>query len=473
MFFGVFKWFRHFRILVLFAIGLMAACPRVEAQQGFGFSVTNSANSILVSNSLTYTINLTNLTGFLLADVLVTNLLPASVQPLSVTHSQGIATNIGSSVVFDLGQFPFGGIALLTLTVQPTAAGFITNMITVTSISVTNTASTNVVVQVTNIVIQADLGVTMTGSAQPFITNDWMTYGVTVTNAGPNAAPGVVLTNTLPHGVNLLSISPANQTYTMANGNLIFSLGTMAAGTSTNLLFTVEPTNPGSLTFYASVGAAGVMDIETNNNTASNNMPVISYPAGMLVAFTNSTQTINPQNGLEEQAILLVNAGTNDVAAARVVVTGLTRQLFNAVGTNDGNPFVTYATTLAAGKSVSLLLQFNPRGSFLFTNEQLHPFAVPLPNWTPPTTVSTTTNVNISRIVKMTNGNMLVEFPSTLGQAYTVVYSDNALFSNAWIAPPSVVAQANRMQWIDYGPPTTVSAPTNVGARFYRVFINP
>lgn len=458
---------------VLFAIGLMAACPRVEAQLGFGFSVTESASSVLVSNSLTYIINVTNLTGVTLADALVTNLLPASVQPLSVTNSQGIYTTDGSGVVFDLGPFLNGGIALLALTVQPTAVGFITNTVTVTSVSVVYTASTNMVVQVTNVVIQADLGVTMTGSAQPVITNDWMTYGVTVTNAGPDAAPGVFLTNTLPPGVNLLSISPANQVYTITGSNLIFSLGTMASGASSNLLFAVEPTNAGILTFSASAGSAGVLDANPTNNSASTNITIVSYPAGIVVAFTNSAQVINLQDGLEEQAVLLSNIGTNDVAAARVVVTGLTRQLFNAVGTNGGNPFVTYATTLAAGKSVSLLLQFNPRGSFPFTNGQLHAFSVSLPNWTPPATASTSTNANISRIVKMADGNMLVEFPSTLGQSYTVVYSDNVLFSNAQIAPPSVVAPANRVQWIDYGPPTTVSAPTNVSARFYRVLINP
>jgi uncharacterized repeat protein (TIGR01451 family) len=458
-------------MLVLFAVGLMAACPRAEAQ-GFGFSVTGSANSILVSNSLTYTINVTNLTGFTLTDALVTNLLPASVQTLSTTNSQGIATAIGSSVVFDLEQFLPDQIALLSLTVQPTAAGFITNTVTVTSISVTNTASTNLVVQVTNIVIQADLGVTMTGTAQPVITNDWMTYGATVTNAGPDAANGVMLTNTLPPGVVLLDVSPGNPSYLVVNSNLIFSLGTIASGGATNLQFTVEPTDAGVLPFSVSVGAAGVLDVNASNNIASTNIPIITYPAGTLAALTNSTQTNDLQNGLTEQSILLSNPGTNAVAAARVVVTGLTRQLFNAVGTNGGNPFVTCGTTLAAGQSVNLLLQFNPRGIFPFTNGQLHAFAVPLPNWAPPQAASTSTNVNISRIVKMANGNMLIEFPSTLGRAYTVTYSDNALFSNALIAPPAIVAPANRVQWIDYGPPTTVKAPTNASARFYKVFLN-
>jgi len=68
---------------------------------------------------------------------------------------------------------------------------------------------------------------------------------------------------------------------------------------------------------------------------------------------------------------------------------------------------------------------------------------------------------------------MLIEWPSTTNRTYTVVYSDNVLFLNAMIAPPAVVAPANRTQWIDYGPPTTTNVPANTGARFYRVYQNP
>jgi hypothetical protein len=86
---------------------------------------------------------------------------------------------------------------------------------------------------------------------------------------------------------------------------------------------------------------------------------------------------------------------------------------------------------------------------------------------------STSTNLNISRIVKLPNGHMLIEFPSTLGQTYTVVYANDVTFSNAMIAPPAIIAPANEVQWIDYGPPTTWSDPTNSPARFYRVYKNP
>jgi uncharacterized repeat protein (TIGR01451 family) len=461
----------NLRTLTALLAALSFAGARAEAQ-GFGLSVTCSTSSILVGNPVTYTINVTNLTGVALLDAMVTNTLPSSVQILNVTNSQG-SDSINSSVVsFDLGEFINGGIAQLVVVAKPTAAGFITNTVMVASVSVTNTIATNVVVQVTNLVIQADLGVTIAGPVQAVISNDWMTYGVSVTNAGPDAAPNVILTNTLPPGVIFKGVTPADA-YTTAGSNLIFSFGTLANGGAANLRFVIQPTNAGSITLSASIGAASVLDTNIANNLTSTNITVTGYLPGTLVAVTNSAQTINLQNGLTEQFISLSNIGATSVPAARVVVTGLTNPLFNAVGTNNGSPFVYYSASLAAGQSANLLLQYNPRGFFPFTNGQLHAFAVPLPNWTPPKATGTSTNINIAGIFKLANGNRLIEFPSTEGQSYTIVYSDNVLFSNAMIAPPSIVAPANEMQWIDYGPPTTVSAPTNSSARFYRVFQNP
>ena len=102
------------------------------------------------------------------------------------------------------------------------------------------------------------------------------------------------------------------------------------------------------------------------------------------------------------------------------------------------------------------------------------PFAVSVPNLAPPPAVAVSTNLNITRILQLaTNGDMLIEFPDQPSRTYTVVYCDNVMFSNAMIAPPSITAYANRLQWVDYGPPTTVSQPTNVPIRFYRVFMNP
>ena len=465
--------------LGLLVAAMMVAGPRAGAQQ-FGLSVTPSANSIMVGNSLTYTINATNLTGLVLNDVQVTNSFSAPFQYVtsSASQSNNVFTN-ATSVMFDLGQVGVDGLVQVSLTVQPTTTGSFTNSVVVAVPGTTYAASTNVVVQVTqvtNVVIQADLGVTMTGPEQVVITNDWMTYGVTVTNLGPSTASGVILTNTLPPGV--ISIFPTTNQAASTNVIFTFPLGTMTNGGSTNLFFTVEPTNAGVLPFSASVGS-GTPDTNTANNFASTNVTVTNYLAGQLVAVTNSSQSYNPQNGLVEQSISVTNIGTNAVDAIRVVVTGLTNGLpnpvlANAVGTNAGNSFVVYAAMLDTNQSVNLLMQYYTptRSAFPFTNSQLQPFAVSVPDLTPPAVTAVSTNINIYRILTLTNGNVLLEWPTITNRTYTVVYSDNVSFSNAMIAPPSITALGNRLQWIDYGPPTTVCVPTNT-ARFYRVYQNP
>jgi hypothetical protein len=255
---------------------------------------------------------------------------------------------------------------------------------------------------------------------------------------------------------------------------LIFSLGTLTSGAFTNFQFTIQPTNVGTLYFSASVSAPGVFDPNITNNTASNSIAITNYLAGTLTASVTSTQIYNPQNGLVEQTITVSNVGSASVPAARVVVTGLTnQQLYNVAGINNGNPFVVYISSLASGQSVTLLLQFFAANYFTLANSQLQAFAVPVPNLAPPVVSSSSANLVISRILPLSNGDVLLEFPSTAGKTYTVVYSDNVSFSNAMIAPPSIVAGANRKQWVDYGPPTTWSVPSTVPARFYRVIQNP
>lgn len=460
-----------FQSLILLALALLFTGTKVEAQGRFDLSVTASSSTVLVSNSVTYTIYVTNLNADL-PNTVVTNTLPDSVEFVSAQSSQGVISNYNDKViVFNLGTFVYTAVAQMNVTARPTTAGFFTNFVSVSYFAVTNIASTNVVVEVTNTPLpQVDLGVLISGPAQAVITNDLTSYEVAVTNAGPDAAPAVALTNSLPPGVILIS---ASKSYTLSGSNMVFNLGTLDNGGHTNVQISIQPTNVAVLTLSASVGASGVEDTNTTDNTASNSLPVISYLSGTLLAVTNSAQTLNLQNGLTEQSILVSNVGTNNVDAVRLVVTGLTNQLFNVVGTNNGNPFVIYGSGLATNQSVNLLLQFFPRGGFPFTNGQLQAFAVPVPDWTPPAAVSTSTNINISRIVPMANGNMLIEFPAVSNRAYTVVYSDNVSFSNAMIAPPSIVAPANRVQWIDYGPPTTTNAPTKSVTRFYRVFQNP
>jgi hypothetical protein len=96
-------------------------------------------------------------------------------------------------------------------------------------------------------------------------------------------------------------------------------------------------------------------------------------------------------------------------------------------------------------------------------------FEVPPVSLTPPpgTPFAITLETNLP------SGAVLVEFPSILNRTYTVLYADNIAFSNELTALSLIVAPADRVQWIDAGPPQTISAPTNAASRFYRVLLNP
>jgi hypothetical protein len=238
------------------------------------------------------------------------------------------------------------------------------------------------------------------------------------------------------------------------------------------LHLTVQPTNSGLLTFSASVGAAGLQDSVPANNTARTNVDIGVGMAGLVIATNASSMRLNQQVGLMEQTVRLVNISTTQVASVRLTVSGLTNWLYNAVGTNNSNPFVVYANTLNPNQTVDLVLEY-----FIPTRR---PISVPDSSYTalgvPAFNLTASTGTNgaftITRAVLLSSGNVLVEFPSVQGASYSIIYSPDAAFSNALFAQPAITAPADRVQWIDDGPPKTASSPASATSRFYRVIKN-
>jgi uncharacterized repeat protein (TIGR01451 family) len=451
------------RVLFLLLPALLD-CERAAAQN-FGLSVSNSPNTVFVGNALTYTITVTNLLSF--GNVIVTNFLPPSVQYVSAgdTFLPGTITTIPGQVIFGLGfSFSPGNVATLTVNVIPTNSGPLNDVVTV------GTQGANDAVTVSNfnfaVIPVANLGVTITGPSVAVLANDWMTYSVAVTNTGSNTANNVVLSNTLPAGVGLIAVTPATPSFTFTSNVMVFNLGALSVGAAGTFSFTVQPTNSGTNIFMA-----GAVADHATNVTAGTNIIVLPFDTSQLVAVNFSGMTYNPQNGLMEQTIQLSNIGTNTLAGARVVVSGLTNLLFNAVGTNNGNPYVQYGGTLGPGQSVNLLLEYfiPTRLPINVPNSAYAAVPVPAPNLSPPAGAP----FAITLVTNLPGGRLLIEFQSIPGRSYTIIYADNPQMTNALAAQPVVVAPADRVQWIDDGPPVTVSAPTNVSSRFYSVLLNP
>jgi hypothetical protein len=291
-----------------------------------------------------------------------------------------------------------------------------------------------------------------------------------------------MVTNSLV-GLRFLANSPATLLHSLVGTNVLFNLGTLVNGAVTNFSVRVQSTNqPTQLTQSASVGASGITDTNTANNTATNLLNVEAYASTNLMITLTSPQSFDSLDGLMEQTITISNAGPTPVESTRVIASGLSYQLFNAVGTNSGNPFVVHGGSLNTNETVSLILQY-----FVPTHKpvpvSLHAFGIPAYNLAPPAQLGLQVGTRILQMLPPGTsfpGCAAIVFDSVSNQTFTVIYSDDATFaSNVFMAQPSVKAFANQTLWVDYGPPATISSPTNITSstnvtmRFYQVFLNP
>lgn len=150
------------------------------------------------------------------------------------------------------------------------------------------------------VVQNADLAITKTGSPNPATVGQKVTYTVKVTNNGPAAASGVTMTDTLPSSVTFGSASASQGSCSNSAGKVTCSLGSLAVGGSATVTITVTPNTVGTVTNTATVSSSAP-DPNTANNSASattqvlaaagaaGSMPLAITDKATLVGFTFAT----------------------------------------------------------------------------------------------------------------------------------------------------------------------------------------
>jgi uncharacterized repeat protein (TIGR01451 family) len=117
----------------------------------------------------------------------------------------------------------------------------------------------------------ADLSLTMTPSASAIIVSNNLSYTLTVTNYGPSISTNVLVSDTLPLSVTLLS-SQADQGTVTRNGSLLnWNVGVLGVGAGSRLVFTVRPYGSGNLLNYA-LASATTPDGNPADDFASTNI---------------------------------------------------------------------------------------------------------------------------------------------------------------------------------------------------------
>ena len=100
-----------------------------QAPPDLAVSKTDSPDPVAVGDLLSYTVTVNNAGVGDATGVTLTDTLPASVTFASATPSQGSCGEAGLVVSCDLGDLGSGAGATVTIVVQPTATGTITNSV--------------------------------------------------------------------------------------------------------------------------------------------------------------------------------------------------------------------------------------------------------------------------------------------------------------------------------------------------------
>jgi len=263
-----------------------------------------------VGDTVTFTVTLTN-NGFSNATgVQVTDPLPAGLTFVSATPSQGTyASSTGLWVVGALGNTASATLTITARVVSPVAA---TNLATISHSDQfdpdagNNQASTTVTPQ------QSDLALLKAVDNPTPNVGDTVTFTVTLSNHGPDAATNVSVADVLPAGLALISAAPSQGTY----GSGVWTVGTVTSSVAQTLILTARVVSPGQQTNTATISHADQFDPNPNNNQGS--ATVTPQEADLVVGKRVSNPTPNVGDVIT-YTVTLANDGPNNA-------TGVTLQ---------------------------------------------------------------------------------------------------------------------------------------------------
>ena len=426
--------------------------------------------NIYAGATVTYTITATNSGPSTATNVVVKDNLPGNVTFQSASGGGVIASNLITWPSLILAK---GATTSFTVVVTAPGSGSFTNIAFSTSGTTdpnptNNNGSTGTAKVRTTISPMADVIVLLAGPTNVSV-GDSFNYIITVTNGGPSAASGVVLRDNLPASLTFLAASGGG----VLSNNIITwpTLGSLANGATTNFSFTVKAPGLGQFTNVASAASSTSDPNPTNNDGTLPSAKVQTIVASAQFGLLAGAPVLNPQTGLFEESVIVTNIGSTTVAGIRLYVGGLRTgvTLYNAAGTTNGTPYVQYNSPVNPGNTVTFALEFYDSNRLAFTHT-LTAVAILPPN----SVVAGTNGVSIAQGFMDTrlagNNRFVIEFGTTPGKTYTVIYSDDLA---TWkVATPSVTANASITQWYDDGPPKTDSKPSSVSSRYYRVIKN-
>ena len=316
-------------------------------------TVTKSATlaSVAAGQNLTYTIAAINrpvgLTLSAADNVTITDTLPSDVVFVSASPSTGSCTTMpaagsttsaaNNQLVCNLGTVNNNAQQTVTVVVRPRTETRNTTLINNVAVatSTPETDGTNNTASVSTPVTSPvfDMLINKTVSVDPLAAGDNTVYTVTVTNQGPSATQGVVMTDTLPgaklsYQSNTVSTNPGASCPTVpavdaTAGTIICNVPYLASGATASFTVTMKGVSKGVDTNSAHLNGSADIAFDTNsgNNATSLTTTVRTKADMQVVSKVPSATPVNLKQPFTFLMKVRNNTGAGLAEADNVVVT--------------------------------------------------------------------------------------------------------------------------------------------------------
>lgn len=444
-----------------------------DARAQLTLRVTANPRNLSLGDTVSYSITISNTSIVQAQSIQISSMFPNTTAILRAanTYTPSLVETNQGSVTFGVSTLPGGSQARMELDLRPAQRGNFQNNVIVVGSGIVS-LSTNISVTVAQ--AQVDLALGIEGFPTNVLVGDAFDYTVTVTNFGPAIASSVNVQSVLPTGLQFLTVAPTIPT-TFSPTTRILSLqnGTITNNTASDFIVRLQANSALTNKYTNSVVTADNSDSSPTNDTVILSLTVLPFVTNQVAVISSTPQVLNRQNALLQQLVVVTNLTTNIIESVRVIVTNLTspNTLYNASGSNSMGPYVMVPGGLAPTNSATVLLQYLapsrdpiPASFVAVEGPELNPLTVPAG-----------TPVEITRVVALQNAydpqkpkerytSIYIEFASTPGRTYTLVYSPRYESTNWIAAQPPIVANSTRSRFIDAGPQLTGESD-----RFYTV----
>jgi uncharacterized repeat protein (TIGR01451 family) len=278
---------------------------------------TVSSASVAAGTSVTYHLSVTNhgpstAEAAQLRDAIPTGM--TIVAATAVSPAGASCAIAGNDVTCDVGTLAPGAVATADIVVHvdaATPAGTLTNAATASSATPDPTPADNTASVPVAVTVSTDLKVTKTASVTSLRAGEPLSWTVTVVNLGPSDAHTVTVTDAIPTGFTVASISPSTGTCAAA----VCTVPTLAAGSSMTLILSgnVASGVPSSSLANSATATSATQERDPSDNTASASLAVATVadlhlvksaaPASAVVAGQTITWTVTVRNDGPSDAV--------------------------------------------------------------------------------------------------------------------------------------------------------------------------